>query len=178
MAEPAGVVHTVGHSVRPADEFLDLLRSHDIELVADVRALPRSRRHPQFSREPLRAALERAGILYEHMPELGGLRAAVPRGGPNGALRDDAMRAYAEHMGTPAFRAALDALAALASGRRVAVMCAEALPARCHRALLADALVARGVPVRHIVGPGTCEPHAPRAAARFANGEVSYPGTE
>lgn len=145
-----------------------------MRLLVDVRRYPGSRRHPQFAREALSRALEAEGIGYLHEPDLGGHRR--PReDSPNTAWRNDAFRGYADHMAGPEFARALDRLRA--APPRTAVMCAEAVPWRCHRQLIADALVARGVEVRHILGPGRVEPHALRADARVGeDGRVTYPG--
>ena len=142
-------------------------------LLVDVRRYPGSRRHPQFEREALARALEGAGIEYRHEPDLGGHR--QPRAdSPNTAWRNAAFRGYADHTATPEFQQALARL--LAAPPRTAVMCAEAVPWRCHRQLIADALVARGVDVRHILGPRRVEPHVLHGDARVApDGRVAYP---
>lgn len=165
------MIHTVGHSTRAIADFLALLRDAEVRVLVDVRRYPVSRRHPQFSREALRAGLLSAGIAYRHEADLGGHREPRPDS-PNTAWRNDALRGYADHMASPAFQSALDRLAAL---EHPVVMCAEANPADCHRQLLADALVVRGVPVRHLLAPGRVEPHAlhPRAVAR--GGTLVYP---
>lgn len=158
------MIHTVGHSVRPIADFVALLRKAGVRTLVDVRRYPVSRRHPQFSREALRAALLAAGISYRHEADLGGHREPRP-GSPNTAWRLDAFRGYADHMATAPFQ---EALARLASLELAAVMCAEAKPGECHRQLLADALVARGLTVRHLLGPGRSEDHRlhPRAQLR------------
>lgn len=142
-------------------------------LLVDVRRFPGSRRHPQFAREALSRALEAAGIAYRHEPDLGGRRQPRPSS-PNGAWRNDAFRGYADHMATPDFAAALERL--LQSPAGTAILCAEAVPWRCHRQLIADALVARGAEVSHILGPGRRQPHALHADAHVApGGAVTYP---
>jgi uncharacterized protein (DUF488 family) len=168
------VVWTIGHSTRSGDEFVALLKAHGIATVADVRSIPRSRRHPQFNSETLAAALERDGIAYVHLPALGGLRRPRPDS-PNAGWRNEGFRGYADHMQTPEFAAALTALERLAAASRVTVMCAEAVPWRCHRSLLADALVARGVEVRHITGTSAPSPHVLTPFARVEGGRVAYP---
>jgi uncharacterized protein (DUF488 family) len=169
-------VHTAGHSTRSSGELLDLLVAHDVERLVDVRRYPASRRHPQFSREALEAALAAAGIGYRHEPDLGGRRAPRPAS-PHTAWRVAAFRGYADHMETPEFTAALARLIGLAEQARVVILCAEAVPWRCHRRLIADALVARGVEVRHILGPGAAQPHALDPNARvLADGRLLYDG--
>jgi uncharacterized protein (DUF488 family) len=167
------LLFTVGHSTRAAQELLALLREASVPLLVDVRRFPGSRRHPQFAREALSRALEAEGIAYRHEPDLGGRREARPDSS-NLAWRNAAFRGYADHMATPEFERALDGL--LAAPPRTAVMCAEALPWRCHRQLIADALVARGADVRHLLAPGRQQPHALHVDARVdAAGRVTYP---
>lgn len=166
---------TVGHSTRSLDELVGILRAHDIERVVDVRKMPRSRRQPQFNVDTLGRDLAAASIGYVHMPGLGGLRRGRPDS-PNTAWRNASFRAYADYMQTDEFAANLDALLREAHGARVAIMCAEAVWWRCHRSLIADALVARGVPVEHILDATRLEPHALRPWARVVDGRVIYPG--
>jgi uncharacterized protein (DUF488 family) len=144
-----------------------------VGVLVDVRRYPGSRRHPQFAREALARTLAEAGIEYRHEPDLGGHR--QPReDSPNTAWRNAAFRGYADHMDTPEFAQALERVRAAPA--RAAVMCAEAVPWRCHRQLIADALVARGTEVRHIFGPGRAEPHRLHADARVGEGgRVTYP---
>lgn len=169
-------VFTLGHSTRPISEFLDLLREHGVRVLVDVRRFPMSRRHPQFSRDSLAASLEEAGIQYVHEPDLGGRRAARP-GSPHTAWRVEAFRGYADHMETPEFGAALERLMDRAGRETVAILCAEAVPWRCHRRLISDALVARDVEVRHILGPGRADPHELDPNARvLSGGRLLYAG--
>lgn len=171
----AGVVLlTIGHSTRPLAEFVALLRGHHVELLADVRTVPRSRHNPQYDRDALPEPLAEAGIAYTHMPDLGGLRHAR-RDSLNTGWRNASFRGFADYMQTPEFRAAIDRLVALAQERRVAIMCAEAVPWRCHRSLIADALLSRGVPVEHILGPGHSQPHRLTPFAKVDGERVSYP---
>lgn len=149
---------TVGHSTRPIEELLALLQENRVEVLVDVRRFPGSRRHPQYSRDALAGSLEEAGIAYLHEPDLGGRRPAKPDS-PHTAWRVDAFRGYADHMETPEFGAALDRLMQLGGEKTAVILCAEAVPWRCHRRLISDALVARGVEVRHILGPGRTDPH-------------------
>jgi uncharacterized protein (DUF488 family) len=165
---------TIGHSVRPLDAFLALLRAHGVTGLADVRTVPRSRRHPHFSREALEASLPGAGISYRHFMALGGLRKPRPRSA-NGAWRNEGFRGYADHMESREFAAAIDDLIAFARADVVAVMCAEAKWWECHRQLIADALVARGVEVRHIMSAREAPAHELTAFARVADGQVTYP---
>ncbi|HEX8690934.1 MAG TPA: DUF488 domain-containing protein [Longimicrobium sp.] len=158
-AAPPRPVYTIGHSTRTIEQFVALLEEHGIELLVDVRRFPGSRRHPQFGSAALAASLAAAGIAYEHAEALGGRRSSEAGAvSPNTAWRHAAFRAYADYMATPAFRAALDRLAALSRERTAVIMCAEAVPWRCHRRLITDALLARGIPVRDITGPGPATP--------------------
>jgi uncharacterized protein (DUF488 family) len=169
------VIYTIGHSTRTAEAFLELLTAHGIRQLADVRTIPRSARHPQFSSETLAAFLASHDIVYRHFPGLGGLRKPKPTS-TNTAWRNEAFRGYADYMETPAFREAVDALERFAAGAPTAVMCAEAVWWQCHRRLLADALLVRGVQVRHILSLQEAKPHALSEFAREAGGGVTYPG--
>ena len=172
-------IWTIGHSTRSADAFVELLRAHAITGLADVRTIPGSRRHPHFGGDALNARLAREGITYRHFPELGGLRKPRPDS-PNGAWRNEAFRGYADHMGTPEFATAFAALLAFGGLRRVAVMCAEAVWWRCHRMLISDALVARGIDVQHIMssrGASSTQPHRLTPFSQIRDGDrVWYPG--
>jgi len=167
------VVHTLGHSTLALEDFLALLRAHGIAGIADVRRYPASRRHPHFGREPLAQALADAGIAYEWLPELGGRRSTRPDS-PHVGWRNAAFRGYADHMDTAEFRAGIARLLDLAHERPTAIMCAEAVPWRCHRQLISDALVARGGAVRHALGPRSTSEHALTAFARVADERVVY----
>jgi uncharacterized protein (DUF488 family) len=166
-------VHTIGHSTRPIEAFLALLRLHGVARLADVRTVPRSRHNPQYEREALAAALAAGGIGYGHLPALGGLRRARPDS-VNRGLRGAGFRGYADHMQTETFRAGLDRLEALAAAEATAIMCAEADPSHCHRALLSDALLARGWRVLHILDAGVVE-HMLSPAMRTVDGRPVYP---
>lgn len=168
-------IWTIGHSTRPIDLFLELLRGHGVACIADVRTVPRSRRHPQFSREALEHSLPEAGLRYEHVADLGGLR-KPRRDSANLGWRHPSFRGYADYMQTAPFAAALIRLEALARSAPTAVMCAEAVWWQCHRQLIADALVARGHEVRHIMSAGSATPHALTSFARVEEGRVDYPG--
>jgi uncharacterized protein (DUF488 family) len=165
-------IYTIGHSTRPFEELVGLLREHAVERLADIRRYPGSRRHPHFSRDALAAALPDLGIAYVHFPELGGRRKPRPDS-PNTAWRNAQFRAYADHMSTPGFREAVDSL--LASPLVTAVMCAEAVPWRCHRNLLSDELVRRGLEVVHILSPGATRLHQLTPDAKIENDHVVYP---
>jgi uncharacterized protein (DUF488 family) len=168
-------IWTIGHSVRPLAEFLELLGAHGIVQLADVRTVPRSRRHPHFSREVLAASLADAGIAYRHMAELGGLR-KPRRDSVNTAWRVEGFRGYADYMETPAFEHALDGLVEWAGNAATAVMCAESVWWRCHRKLIADALVARGIEVRHISTKSSAPVHILTPFARLNGTRVRYSG--
>jgi uncharacterized protein (DUF488 family) len=170
----APLVCTIGHSDRPLDQFIDLLRENGVACVLDIRTVPRSRHNPQFNRDTLPDSLEQAGIGYRHIAALGGLRHARADS-PNAGWRNASFRGYADYMQTPAFAHEADALAQLAAGTRFALMCAEAVPWRCHRSMVADALVVRGIPVEHIMGPHKRKTHALTPFARVDGTQLSYP---
>ena len=163
------VVHTVGHSTRELRELLDLLHVHGIRRVIDVRRYPGSRRHPHFAGTALAAAGRAEGIDYRHEADLGGRRTGR-RDSPNTAWRSASFRAYADHMDTAAFRTALGRLLDLAREAPSAILCAEAVPWRCHRQLIADALVVQGVDVRHILDARPAARHVLNPAARIVDG--------
>ncbi|HEY2437039.1 MAG TPA: DUF488 domain-containing protein [Solirubrobacteraceae bacterium] len=168
-------IYTVGHSTLSAEELLALLREADIKLVADVRAFPSSRRHPQFNRAALADWLPEAGIGYEHMPGLGGRRKPAPDS-PNGGWRETAFRGYADYMASDEFRSALAELEQVGQELPTAVMCAEAVWWRCHRRLISDALTARGWRVEHL-GVGVPNPvhELPDFAIVEPDKSISYP---
>jgi uncharacterized protein (DUF488 family) len=205
-------IYTIGHSTRSLEEFVTLLREHDVERLADIRRFPGSRRYPHFSREALERSLPEvnlsrraatgsrvtprpheptkrggtadpvaarrdklSGIAYVHIPELGGRRKPAADS-PNLALRNEQFRAYADHMASDEFRHAVDGL--LAFDGRTAVMCAEAVPWRCHRNLLADELLRRGCEVVHIIGPGQTRRHEMSGMARIEGDHVVYPAEQ
>lgn len=170
-------VYTIGHSTRSIPEFGALLGECEIELVADVRSIPRSRTNPQFNLDALPLSLEEFGIGYQHFPELGGLR-HHPRGAPpspNTFWRNDSFRNYADYAATDAFRAGLARLRELASRERCAIMCSEAVWWRCHRRIISDYLLVEGVPVLHIMGPGKTDPATlTPGAQQLADGTLVY----
>ena len=171
-------LHTIGHGDRGEAEFVNLLRGRDLERLVDVRAFPGSRRHPHFGRQALERALGKAGIEYVWEGEALGGRRRPSADSPNVALRNASFRAYADHMMRPAFRDALERLIALASERRTAIMCAERLPWQCHRYLISDSLVARGIPVYHIVSEAVPQPHALSRLARVCGDKLIYDAGE
>ncbi len=168
-------VYTIGHSTRTLDEFIALLRAHSVAQLADVRTIPKSRRHPHFAADALSLSLAGAGIGYRHARELGGLRKPAA-GSRNMAWRHQGFRGYADYMETAAFEGALDALVDWSRKARTTVMCAEAPWWRCHRQLIADALVARGLEVRHIMSARESAEHTLTEFARVDATRVTYPG--
>jgi uncharacterized protein (DUF488 family) len=168
-------VWTIGHSTRTLAEVVALLRAHGVSRVVDVRRFPRSRRHPHFNADALARDLPHAGIAYLHTPELGGFRRAQPHS-INTGLRNRSFQGYADYMQTADFAHHLAALIAEATAAPTAIMCAESTPWRCHRSLIADALTAQGVEVRHILDTHRTLPHTPTAGARLDAGRVTYPG--
>jgi len=165
-------VFTVGHSTRELDDFMDLLEREGVTHLVDVRAFPASRRYPHFNKDALAAALDAIGIRYTHMPELGGRR-TPRRDSHNTAWKNSGFRGYADYMETREFREALDDLISLASADSVAIMCAEAVPWRCHRTLVSDALLARAVEVFHIID-GNVRTHTLTSFGVIRNGSVRY----
>ena len=168
-------VFTIGHSTRPISEFINLLTAHGVERLVDVRKIPQSRHNPQFGREQLSASLERAGIHYTHMPGLGGLR-RPRKDSTNTGWRNASFRGYADYMQTREFEEHLDRCIELANAEQVALMCAEAVTWRCHRSLIADALLARDINVREIESAKEARPHALTPWARVEGTKVTYPG--
>jgi uncharacterized protein (DUF488 family) len=169
------VIYTIGHSTRAIDGFLELLRIHGIRQLGDVRTVPKSRRHPHFAQEALARSLTAAGVDYRHLPALGGLR-KPRRDSTNAAWRHEGFRGYADYMETPEFDAAVGELIGWAAHAPTTIMCAEAVWWQCHRRLVADALAARGVEVRHILGPDAPKRHELTDFARVESGRVRYPG--
>jgi len=167
-------IWTIGHSTRNIDIFISLLEENGIKLLADVRSLPRSKRYPQFNKEALAESLNARGIRYEHFPELGGRRKAKPDS-RNTAWRNTSFRGYADYMETEEFHKGIERLLAFARETgRAAIMCAEAVWWRCHRALISDYLKTCGMEVTHILDANKTEPHPFTSAARIVNGKLSY----
>jgi hypothetical protein len=171
-------VFTVGHSTRSLPEFLEILQRANIRCLVDVRTVPRSRRVPQFNRETLPGFLEASDIRYVHEPRLGGLRHSRNPNSPNAAWQNPSFRSYADYLATPEFRDGLAAVLELRSHGPVAIMCAEAVPWRCHRSLIADVLRQRRIPVFDITGPGPARLHEwPPFARGTSDGNVIYPAS-
>jgi uncharacterized protein (DUF488 family) len=168
-------IDTVGHSTRPAVELVELLRVHGIQTLVDIRTVPRSRTNPQYNADVLEGTLAEVGIRYVHLPRLGGLR-RPRKDSPNGAWRNLSFRGYADHMGTEDFAQGLEELRVLTAHGPLVLMCAEAVPWRCHRSLVADALFARGVPVRHITSATRAHEHRLTPFAELHGTQVRYPG--
>jgi uncharacterized protein (DUF488 family) len=169
-------VSTVGHSTHPIEEFIHILEAHCMRRLVDVRTIPRSRRNPQFNLESLSASLHKAGIDYRHLPGLGGLR-RPRKDSINTAWRNASFRGYADYMQSPEFGESLNDLIELASEAPTVIMCAEAVPWRCHRSLIADALVARGIPAMEILTATNSQPHAITSFAQVEGQRVTYPAT-
>ena len=169
-------IWTLGHSTRSTDTFISLLKPNGIKLLADVRSLPGSKRYPQFNKEKLSDSLGKAGMRYEHFPELGGRRKAKPDS-KNRAWRNESFRGYADYMETEDFDKGVKRLLNLAADvGPAAIMCAEAVWWRCHRSLISDYLKVRGIEVMHILDANKTEPHPYTSAARIVNGQLSYAG--
>lgn len=171
------VILTIAHSNRPIEEFLELLTIHSIELLADVRKMPGSRANPQFGGVVLENSLREAGIDYVHLSGLGGLRRGSENS-PNGGWRNASFRAFADYMLTPEFESSLADLAARAAVKKTAIMCAEAVRWRCHRSLIADALVVRGVRVEHLLSKTRTDQHSLRDWAKADGTRLTYPPEE
>ena len=175
MAKEAELtLYTIGHSTRTLDEFIALLKSYGIILLVDVRTVPRSRHNPQFNKETLPATLKPAGVRYLHMPEIGGLR-HPKRDSINLALKNLGFRGYADYMQTKEFADNLLKIVALARENCLTLMCAEALPWRCHRSLISDALIARHVKVLHIISTTSAITHQVSELAQLEGTRITYP---
>jgi len=166
-------IWTVGHSTRSLDELIDLLEENKIEAVVDVRSYPGSRKFPHFNAEALTLSLPDSGVEYIPFKQLGGRRKVRPNS-PHTVWRNDAFRGYADYMDTADFMKGIDDLLKLAAGKRVAIMCSEAVWWRCHRSMISDYLKAEGVTVEHIVAPGKTESHPYTSAATIADGRLIY----
>jgi uncharacterized protein (DUF488 family) len=167
-------IYTIGHSNRTIEAFIDLLREHEIANLVDIRTIPKSRSNPQFGQARLPASLAGAGIDYSHEAALGGLRKTSAES-PNTGWRNTSFRGYADYMQTPAFGDAIDRLIDIAARGRTAIMCAEAVPWRCHRSLVGDALLVRGHAVMDIMGPGSARPHKLTPFAATNGTTITYP---
>jgi uncharacterized protein (DUF488 family) len=165
---------TIGHSTRPIDEFIKLLKGYTIQQLVDVRTIPRSRYNPQFNMESLAKNLKKAKVIYVHMPQLGGLRKAK-KDSINAGWKNASFRGYADYMQTPEFWTALEDLMADGRDRKTAIMCAEAVPWRCHRSLIADALIVKGWTVRHIMSETKADEHRVTSFAVINRDSITYP---
>jgi uncharacterized protein (DUF488 family) len=169
-------MHTIGHSTRSIEEFIALLAQHGVDLLVDIRTVPKSRRYPHFAQHALAQSLQGAGIEYLHLQNLGGLRRAKPDS-INTGWRNSSFRGYADYMQTAPFEQALEALLVASRGRNAALMCAESVPWRCHRSLVADALLVRGIEVVDILGKGNARKHDLTAFAQVDGLRVTYPAS-
>jgi len=173
----ANVIWTVGHSNRPMADLIALLTNQSISMLADVRRFPGSKRQPQFAKDSLESSFREAGIGYRHFEALGGRRSRSREDSSNTAWRSESFNAYADPMQSAEVQAALSDLMALAASSPTAILCAEAVPWRCHRQLIADALLAQGWEVRHIFGMRRIQPHRLTEFAKISEGQVTYPGS-
>lgn len=165
---------TIGFSTRPVEELVAILRSAGVTLLVDVRTVPRSRHTPQWNQDHVAAALPADGIRYHHLPRLGGFRKPRPDS-PNPGWRNLSFRGYADYMATPEFAGGLGELLGLAGTAPTAIACTEAVPWRCHRSLIADALTIRGIEVRHLLSPAAARPHTLTPFARVDGLAITYP---
>lgn len=168
-------IFTIGHSTRTIRQFTDLLEAHGVKELVDIRTMPRSRHNPQFNEKRLARSLKRAGIIYKHLEALGGLRHAR-KDSTNLGWHNRSFRGFADYMATPEFRRGLAELSKVARKKRTAIMCAEAVPWRCHRSLVADALTKKEWTVRHIQSKRTAARHALTPFLRMRKGNIVYPG--
>lgn len=167
-------IYTVGHSTRTIEEFLALLQAHAVELLTDVRTIPKSRHNPQFNSDALEKSLKEHGIAYLHMAGLGGLRHAK-KDSPNAGWENASFRGFADYMQTEEFEKSLSALVEEAKQKQIAIMCAEAVPWRCHRSLIADALSVRGIRVKHIISRTSLKEHIVTPWANVTGSTIRYP---
>ena len=172
--KPSVMVFTVGHSTRSIDEFVRLLKAHDIRRLVDIHTIPRSRHNPQFNRETLSKFLRNRRINYRHMKDLGGFRHARADS-LNKGWHNASFRGFADYMQTPEFEEALKKLIDLAAHQRTTIMCAEAVPWRCHRSLISDALAVRGIEVHDIFSDKNVKLHIMTSMARVRGGKITYP---
>jgi uncharacterized protein (DUF488 family) len=168
---------TIGHSTRSIDEFIELLKGHGIKEIVDVRTVPKSRHCPQFNSDSLSESLRKAKIRYAHIEKLGGLRHSR-KDSINLGWRNASFRGYADYMATPEFSEGLGALTRIARSRKTAIMCAEAVPWRCHRSLIADAMTVKGFAVRDILSAKAPSPHRLTPFLKVVNGQLTYPAAQ
>ncbi len=174
VAKPLPIILTIGHSTRTLAEFIRLLQIHAVTCVVDVRTVPRSRHNPQFNRDTLPTSLKEAAIGYVHLPGLGGLRHTT-KDSINTGWRNASFRGFADYMQTSEFKKALNELIHLANRNRIALMCAEAVPWRCHRSLIADALLVRGIRTEDIMSPTRRQIHTLTSFAKVRDAMLTYP---
>ncbi|HEU4839275.1 MAG TPA: DUF488 domain-containing protein [Micavibrio sp.] len=167
-------VYTIGHSTHPVEKFIGLLEAHGIGTLVDVRTIPKSRYNPQFQQAALKSSLRERGIVYDYIKDLGGLRRAHADS-PNHGWRNSSFRGYADYMQTEVFEEALGRLMEITSRKRTAIMCAEAVPWRCHRSLIADALLVRAIPVMDIMPDGRLSAHKMTSFAQADGTKIVYP---
>lgn len=167
-------IFTIGHSTRSIDDFIDLLKEHSIDLLVDIRTIPKSRHNPQFGQDELKMSLEEKGISYHYLKELGGLRPKT-RDSVNDAWHNASFRNFADYMQTGEFQQGIETLLDLSTNRTTAIMCAEAVPWRCHRSLVSDALIARKIPVLEIINPGKAREHTLTSFAVVSGSRITYP---
>ena len=168
-------IFTVGHSTRKAEEFAELLKEYGIEQIADIRTIPKSAYNPQFNSHFLEKSLESLGIRYAHLEKLGGLRHAG-KDSENLGWKNKSFRGFADYMQTPEFEDGINELLKISKGLKTAIMCAEAVPWRCHRSLVADALLSRGIKIIHILGKGSSKEHEMTPFAKAGSkGRITYP---
>jgi uncharacterized protein (DUF488 family) len=168
------MIYTIGHSTHPIDEFIRILQAYEIALVIDVRTIPKSRHNPQFNEGELKDALGKANIDYLRLEELGGLRRTT-KTSVNTAWRNSSFRGFADYMQTPEFKGGIDRLISLAADKETVIMCAEAVPWRCHRSLIGDALLVRNIPVLDIMSEKTGKPHTLTPWAKVNGADITYP---
>jgi len=167
-------IYTIGHSTHTIEEFIAMLKAHNIQELVDVRTVPRSRYNPQFGTDELAASLRQAGIAYTHLAKLGGLRRTT-KDSVNTGWQNTSFRGYADYMATPEFQVGLEQLQRLAETKTVAIMCAEAMPWRCHRSLTSDALTTLGWQVLHITSKKTAKQHELTPFLKVQDGNLTYP---
>lgn len=172
MKKPS--LFTIGHSTRPLSDFMGLIDAYGVKQIVDVRSIPKSRHYPQFNEDNLKQSLKRGGVRYKHIIKLGGLRHSK-KGSLNLSWRNLSFRGFADYMATQEFSDGLDELMHIASMRETAIMCAEAVPWRCHRALIADALVKNGWIVRDIMTRTNAPMHRLTAFLKVRKGQLTYP---
>lgn len=170
-------VFTIGHSTRTLADFISILQEFNIQKVVDVRTIPQSRHNPQFNKEHLQKELRKKGIVYVHMPDLGGLR-HTSKNSINTGWHNSSFRGFADYMQTEQFHNAIEKLGTLAQKKQLVIMCAEAVPWRCHRSLIGDALLARHYDVEDIYNHGTIKPHILTFFAQVKGKDITYPSDD